>query len=156
MVSMCTAINAGQGHRLPKIRLRKENQTFKEAKLTLNPRKLCQVINDDLASVDVVINEWHALFRIIAPKDRHASKTEARGADNAMGAIRTVLCFFLSSTRIVKTQSHITFHKTYLLHRDELSIDRDQRSRFRKFFVGETLVLNKVLVPVPTCQRLKE
>jgi hypothetical protein len=43
-------------------------------------------------------------------------------------------------------------HKTYLLHGDELSIDRDEGSRFREFCEGKTFVPDKTPVAVPMCE----
>jgi len=63
----------------------------------------------------MVIDERDTLFRTIPTKDRHASETKACGADDTVGTIRTVLCFFLSRTRYVKPQSN-SLHNTYLLH----------------------------------------
>lgn len=64
--------------------------------LTFDTRKLGQIINNDLARMDMVVDERDTFFRTIAPKDGHASKTEPCRADDTVGTIRTVLCFFLA------------------------------------------------------------
>jgi len=84
-----------------------------KAKPTFDPRELRQIINNNLASVDVIINERDTFFRTITPKDRYTSKTETCRADDAVGTIRAVLCFFLSSTKHMKKQSVSNFSTKY-------------------------------------------
>jgi hypothetical protein len=55
--------------------------------LTFDTRKLSQIINNDLARMDMIINERDTFFRTIAPKDGHASKTKPCRADDTVGTI---------------------------------------------------------------------
>ena len=41
---------------------------------TLNPRELCQIVDDDLARVDMVVDERHALLWTIASQDRNTGQ----------------------------------------------------------------------------------
>src|ERR1700760_2124550 len=50
--------------------------------LTLYSRKLCQVVDNQFASVNMIVNEWDSLFRARTPQDGNPGQAESWGTYN--------------------------------------------------------------------------
>lgn len=55
--------------------------------LTLYPGELCQIVNNNLACVNMVVNKWHAFTRSISSKDRNPSKTKPGWTQNLLSPV---------------------------------------------------------------------
>jgi len=62
---------------------------------TFDTRELGQVIYDNFAGVDMVVNERKSFFRPVSSKNRHTSKAETSWSQNFLGPVGPILCFFL-------------------------------------------------------------
>jgi len=84
-----------------------------ESVLTFDAGVLSQVIDNHLAGMDVIIDEWHPSLRTTPAENRNPGQAEPCGAYNLLRAVRPELCFFL-------------------LHRHKFCVNGYQHSRPRK------------------------
>ena len=117
------------GSRSPTRQTVSECSRLGESTPTFDTRPLCQVIDNHLARVDMIINKWHPSFWTVSTKNRHSGQTESCGAYHFLCAIRPEFCLLL-------------------LHRYKFRIDGHQHSCPRKFVWMKKVVLDATNVAI--------
>lgn len=90
--------------------------------LTLYSRKFCQVIDNQFASVNVVVNKGDSLFRARTPQDGNPSQAESWRTYNLGRAIGSNLCLFLRKISITVASAAVTRQFTCCIKTNSASI----------------------------------
>lgn len=103
-------------------------------KRTSDTGELSEVVDDRLARVNVVVDEWDARLNPLASQDGHASQGLPRRPQDLLRPIRVEL-------------------RLLLLQRNELGVDRDERPSPWQLVEAERLVLDHRAIAVPAHTR---
>lgn len=68
---------------------------------TFDARKLGEIINNDFARMDMIVNKRNAFFRAIPSQDRDTCKTEASRANDTLRTIGPELYFLLQGRNTI-------------------------------------------------------
>lgn len=118
---MCALTSADPSLRLRVAEINNAEESKKEP--TFDARKLREIIDNDFARMDVVVNERNAFFRSIPSQDRDTCKAEASRANDTVRTVRPELCFFLwNKTRLRRRTSRVKSEPTCCIDTNSASI----------------------------------
>lgn len=67
----------------------------RSSELTSDTRELCEVVDDRITRMDMIVDEGDARLGTLASQNRHTSKSHAARANDLLGAIRMELGLLL-------------------------------------------------------------